>query len=101
SLPPPRTGLRRRSRRSNAVIRRELAAEEAELDGEADEVGAAVEAELVAEAGAVGLHGLDAEREAVGNFTVRVAVGEQSQHLALARAQRRRRGALERRRRRR
>src|SRR5437762_7525266 len=64
-----------------------VALEQAELDGEAEQLGAALEAELVTQALAVGLEGLHAHGQVVGSFLVRVPLRQQPEHLGLTPAE--------------
>jgi len=65
-----------------------VALEQAELDGEAEQLGAALEAELVTQALSVGLDGLHAHGQVVGSFLVRVPLRQQPEHLGLTPAER-------------
>src|SRR5438876_8557600 len=62
--------------------------EQADLDGEAEQLGAALEAELVTQALTVLLDGLHAHGQTVGGFLVRVSLRQQLEHLGLTLAQR-------------
>src|SRR6185437_8827511 len=64
-----------------------VALEETDFDGEAEQLGAAPEAELVTQALAVGLHGLHAHGQVVGGLLVRVPLRQQAEHLGLPLAQ--------------
>ena len=59
--------------------------DQAVLERVAGQLGPAVEAELLLDVGAVGLHRADAERELLGDLAVGVAERHQPQHLGLAR----------------
>src|SRR5437867_2521779 len=65
-----------------------VALEQADLDGEAEQLGAALEAELVTQALAVGLDGLHAHGQVVGSFLVRMPLRQQPEHLGLTPAER-------------
>src|SRR6266550_683776 len=65
-----------------------LALEQTALDGEAEQLRAALEAELVTQALAVGLDGLHAHGQLVGGFLVRVPLRQQPEHLGLTPTQR-------------
>src|ERR1035437_1573265 len=58
--------------------------DEAGADGVADHAGGFVYAQLLQDAGAVGVGGFVADAEARGGFLGRFALGDQRQHLALA-----------------
>src|SRR5690349_6370102 len=79
----------RRNRRSAGRARRPRLrlGEQALLEGEAEDLGARPQAELVAQPRAVRLDGLDAQREAVRDLAVGVALRDQHEDLALALAQ--------------
>ena len=62
--------------------------EQAGLDGEAEQLGAGLEAELVTQALAVGLDRLHAYAQVVGGFLVRVPLRQQQEDLGLPPAQR-------------
>src|SRR6202040_795435 len=64
------------------------AIEQAGLDGKTKQLGAALQAELVTQALAVGLDGLHAHGQMVGGFMVRVPLRQQPEHLGLPPAQR-------------
>src|SRR2546429_5734386 len=83
-----KTGSKHRGNPRHAALRRLLALEQADLDGEPEQLGAALEAEFVTQALAVGLDGLHAYGQVVGGFLVRVSLRQQPEHLGLARAQR-------------
>src|ERR1043166_1213478 len=63
------------------------ALEQAALDGETEQLGAGLQAELVTQAPAVGLNGLHAYSQLVGGFLVGVPLRQEPEHLGLTRAQ--------------
>src|SRR3990170_1927953 len=65
-----------------------VARQQATFEGEAEQLGAALEAELVTQAFAVGLDGLDPHGQLVGGFLVGVPLRQQPEHLTLPPAQR-------------
>src|SRR6185295_1194963 len=68
--------------------RRRVALEQADVDGEAKQLGARLEAELVTQTLAVGLDRLHAHAQLVGGCAVRVPLSQQQEHLGLTRTQR-------------
>src|SRR5688572_28074574 len=61
--------------------------EDAGLGGEAIQLRTSLEAELLSQPGAVGLHRLDAQADPVGDLLIRMTLREQAQHVALSPAQ--------------